>query len=256
MKVLNASVVVCGGASGLGLATVESLVGLGARVTVVDLPTSPGPEVVERFDGAAHFVPADVTEADQVADALAQARSFGGAIRGIVHTAGRGARIRLVGKDGKPGELAAFEQVIRLNVIGSYNILRLGAAAMMQDGPTDGERGAIVLTASVAAFEGQIGQIAYAGAKAAVVGMTLPAARDLASSAIRVCTIAPGVFDTPLVRSVLRPDITESLERSVPFPKRLGRSDEFARMAVHVLQNEYLNGTSLRLDGAIRMAPR
>lgn len=255
MNLDRQSVVVSGGASGLGLATAMRLSKAGAVVTIVDLPGSPGARVAADIGGGVRFAAADVTDAEQFAAAL-DAADQAGPLRAVVHTAGRGARIRLVDADGSPGGLAPFEEVVRLNVIGSYNALRLGAARMARHEPLDGERGVVVLTASVAAFEGQIGQIAYSAAKAGIAGMTLPAARDLASKAIRVVTIAPGVFDTPLVQNVLRPDIRQALEESVPFPKRLGESDEYAALAVHVLENSYLNGTTVRLDGAIRMAPR
>ena len=256
MQIQGNSFAITGGASGLGLATAEKLVSDGGLVTLIDLPHSKGAAQASRLGPAVRFVEADVTDTEQLTAALAAAADLG-PLRGILHSAGRGARIRLVSKDGEPGDLAAFEQVIRLNVIGSYNALRLGAAEMVKSGPTDsGERGAIVLTASVAAYEGQIGQIAYSSAKAAVVGMTLTSARDLASSAIRVCTIVPGVFDTPLVRTVLRPDIQEALESAVPFPKRMGQASEYAALAQHIFENTYLNGECVRLDGAIRMAPR
>lgn len=255
MQIKDSSIVISGGASGLGLATAERLVAGGARVALLDLPSSAGEAQAARLGSAAQFLAADVTEADQVAAALEEVGRHG-PLRGIVHTAGRGARIRLVAKDGTPGDLEQFEFVTRLNIIGSYNVLRLGAAEMVKHEPVDGERGAIILTASVAAYEGQIGQIAYASAKAAIVGMTITSARDLASSAIRVCTIVPGIFDTPLVNNVLRPDIRAALSSAVPFPKRMGQPSEYAALAQHILENTYLNGESLRLDGAIRMAPR
>lgn len=255
MQITDSSIVISGGASGLGLATAERLVAAGGRIALLDLPSSDGQAQADRLGPGARFLTADVTDADQVAHALREVGQDG-PIRGIVHTAGRGARIRLVSKDGEPGDLEQFEYVIRLNIVGSYNILRLGAAEMVKHEPVDGERGAIILTASVAAYEGQIGQIAYASAKAGIVGMTITSARDLASSAIRVCTIVPGIFDTPLVNNVLRPDIRAALSSAVPFPKRMGQPPEYAALAQHILENTYLNGESLRLDGAIRMAPR
>ncbi|SHK03230.1 NAD(P)-dependent dehydrogenase, short-chain alcohol dehydrogenase family [Pseudonocardia thermophila] len=254
MQLAQSAVAVTGGASGLGRAAAERLAAAGARVTIVDLPSSRGAEVAAEI--GACFVPADVTEADQLAAAFAEAAEHS-PLRAVVHAAGRGARIRLVSKSGEPGDLTAFEEVVRLNVVGSYNALRLGPAEMVKHPAPEGEeRGAVVLTASVAAYEGQIGQIAYSAAKAAVVGMTITAARDLASSAVRVCTIVPGIFDTPLVRTVLRPDIQEALESAVPYPKRMGRPAEYGALAQHILENPYLNGECIRLDGAIRMAPR
>jgi NAD(P)-dependent dehydrogenase (short-subunit alcohol dehydrogenase family) len=172
-----------------------------------------------------------------------------------VHCAGTGNALRVVGKDGTPGDLDAFAKIININLIGSFNVLRLAAAAIAKNEPIDGERGACVLTASVAAFEGQIGQIAYSASKGGVVGMTIVAARDLASHNIRVCTIAPGIMDTPLL-GALRDDIKASLGATVPNPARLGRVEEFADIAATVLRNGYLNGETIRLDGAIRMAPR
>jgi NAD(P)-dependent dehydrogenase (short-subunit alcohol dehydrogenase family) len=255
MQIEHSTFVISGGASGLGLATAERLVAAGANVALIDLPTSDGAAHADRLGARARFLAADVTQPDQVAAALAKVNAQA-PIRGIVHTAGRGARIRLVSKNGEPGDFAEFEQVIRLNILGSYNLLRLGAAQMVKHQPVEGERGVIVLTASVAAYEGQIGQVAYAAAKAGVVGMTITSARDLASSAIRVCTIAPGIFDTPLVNNVLRPDIRADLEGAVPFPKRMGQAPEYAALAQHILENAYLNGETIRLDGAIRMAPR
>ena len=179
-----------------------------------------------------------------------------GPVRAIVHCAGRGGdRVRIIGKDRAPGDLDTFAEVIRINLIGTYNVLRLAAANLSGNEPVDGERGAIVLTASVAAFDGQIGQTSYAASKAAVHGMTLVAARDLASWNIRVNTIAPGVFDTPMLAR-LRTDIREGLAATVPFPKRLGSAADYAHMAVSLLENGYVNGETIRLDGAIRMAPR
>ncbi|MBN6056719.1 SDR family NAD(P)-dependent oxidoreductase [Nonomuraea sp. RK-328] len=254
MRLEGLCTAVTGGASGLGLATARRLVEAGAKVVVIDLPGSAGADVVKELGEAATFVPADVTDADQFAAALDVADGFGG-LRGLVHCAGAGRRLRLLDKKGDPGSLEDFEWVIRLNLIGSFNALRLAAARMARHDEVDGERGAIVLTASVAAFEGQIGQIPYTAAKAGIVGMTLTAARDLASRSIRVCTIAPGIMDTPLLAR-LREDVRASLEATVPNPARLGRPEEFARLACQILENGYLNGETIRLDGAIRMAPR
>ncbi|MGK5532043.1 SDR family NAD(P)-dependent oxidoreductase [Streptomyces sp. URMC 129] len=254
MRLEGLSTAVTGGASGLGLATARRLVAAGGRVTVIDLPTSSGAAVAAELGPAVRFVAADVTDAEQFAAALDAADAHG-PLRGLVHCAGASRKVRLLDKEGNPGSAEDFEWVIKLNLTGSFNALRLGAARMAGHEETDGERGAIVLTASVAAYEGQIGQIPYTASKAGIVGMTLTAARDLASKSIRVCTIAPGIMDTPLLAR-LREDVRTSLAAAVPNPARLGRTDEFARLAGHILENGYLNGETIRLDGAIRMAPR
>jgi NAD(P)-dependent dehydrogenase (short-subunit alcohol dehydrogenase family) len=254
MRLEGLCTAVTGGASGLGLATARRLAAAGGKVVVIDLPGSAGADVVKELGEAARFAAADVTDAEQFAAALDVAGELGG-LRGLVHCAGAGRRLRLLDKEGNPGSLEDFEWVIKLNLIGSFNALRLAAARMARQDEIDGERGAIVLTASVAAYEGQIGQIPYTAAKAGIVGMTLTAARDLASRSIRVCTIAPGIMDTPLLAR-LREDVRASLEAGVPNPVRLGRPDEFARLACQILENGYLNGEAIRLDGAIRMAPR
>jgi NAD(P)-dependent dehydrogenase (short-subunit alcohol dehydrogenase family) len=255
MQISGISAVVTGGASGLGLATAERLVAGGASVTVVDLPTSPGEEVAARLGTAARFVAADITQESEVAAALDAAESAG-PLRGVVHCAGRGGdRVRIIDRDRVPGALDTFAEVLRVNLIGTYNVLRLAAARISGNEPVDGERGAIVLTASVAAFDGQIGQTSYTAAKAGVHGLTLVAARDLASWGIRVNTIAPGVFDTPMLAR-LRDDIREGLAAGVPFPKRLGAAEDYAHLAVALLENGYVNGETVRLDGAIRMPPR
>jgi NAD(P)-dependent dehydrogenase (short-subunit alcohol dehydrogenase family) len=254
MRLEGLSTAVTGGASGLGLATARRLVEAGGSVTLVDLPDAPGEEAARQLGPAATFAPADVTDAEQFAAALDVADRRGG-LRAVVHCAGGGRRVRLLERDGSPGSLADFEHVLRLNLVGTFNALRLAAARMAAHPEVDGERGAIVLTASVAAYEGQIGQIPYTAAKAGIVGMTLTAARDLANRGIRVCTIAPGVMDTPLLGR-LRDDIRDALAASVPNPHRLGRPDEFGHLACGILENPYLNGETIRLDGAIRMAPR
>jgi NAD(P)-dependent dehydrogenase (short-subunit alcohol dehydrogenase family) len=254
MKLSESVVAVTGGASGLGLATAQRLVDMGARVALVDLPTSDGEAAAAALGDGAIFAPGDVTDEGSFAGALDAAESLG-PLRGLVHCAGSGRRLRLLDKEGNPGSQADFEFVIKLNLVGSFNALRLGAARMARHDPVDGERGAIIMTASVAAFEGQIGQIPYTASKAGVVGMTITAARDLASKAIRVCTIAPGIIDTPLLGR-LREDVREGLAASVPNPQRLGRPDEYAHLAAHILENSYLNGETIRLDGALRMAPR
>ena len=254
MQLSGLTTAVTGGASGLGLATAQRLVAAGGQVTIIDLPSSAGEQVAADLGDAARFVAADVTDSEQFAAAL-DAAGERGPLRGLVHCAGAGRRLRVLDKDGEPGSLEDFEWVMKLNVTGSFNALRLGAARMARNEAVDGERGAIVLTASVAAFEGQIGQLPYTASKAAIVGMTLNAARDLASKAIRVCTIAPGIMDTPLLAR-LRDDVRASLEASVPNPPRLGNTAEFALLAGQILENGYLNGETIRLDGAIRMAPR
>jgi NAD(P)-dependent dehydrogenase (short-subunit alcohol dehydrogenase family) len=252
LEALNTAVT--GGASGLGLASARRLVKEGGFVTLIDLPTSAGERAAEELGENAQFIAADVTDAGSFAAALDAADAKGG-LRGLVHCAGAGRRMRILDKDGTPGSLEDFEFVIKLNLTGSFNALRLGAERMARQDLVDGERGAIVLTASVAAYEGQIGQINYSASKAGIVGMTVVAARDLASRSIRVCTIAPGIMDTPLLAR-LRDDVRTGLAASVPHPPRLGRDDEFALLAVQILENGYLNGETIRLDGGIRMAPR
>lgn len=254
MRLEGLTTAVTGGASGLGLATARRLSKEGGRVTIIDLPSSDGERLADELGENATFAAADVTDADQFATALDVADAQGG-LRGLVHCAGAGRRMRILDKDGIPGSLEDFEFVVRLNLVGSFNALRLGAERMARLEPVGGERGAIVLTASVAAYEGQIGQINYTASKAGIVGMTLTAARDLASRNIRVCAIAPGIMDTPLLAR-LRDDVRASLEASVPNPARLGDVDEFGHLAGAILENGYLNGETIRLDGAIRMAPR
>ncbi|WP_018505308.1 SDR family NAD(P)-dependent oxidoreductase [Parafrankia discariae] len=248
------SVLVTGGASGLGLGTARVLLERGAAVTVVDLPSSPGKDVAAEL--GVRFVAADITDTEQFEAALDEAESAG-PLRAVVHCAGRGGdRNRILDKQGNAGPLDSYADVIRINLVGTYNVVRLAAQRMAKNEELlDGDRGAIVLTASVAAFEGQIGQTAYASAKAGVRGMTIVAARDLASWAIRVNTIAPGVFETPMLGR-LRDDIRDGLAAGVPHPKRLGTPADFGRLATDLLENSYLNGEVIRLDGALRMAPR
>lgn len=252
---INESVfAITGGASGLGFATASRLARQGAKVALVDLPTSNGTAAAAEIGENAIFAPADVTDEQAFGSALDAAEEMG-PLRGVVHCAGAGRTTRLLDKQGNPGSQADFEFVIRLNLVGSYNALRLGAARMAKHDPVDGERGAVIMTASAAAFEGQIGQIPYAAAKAGIHGMTIVAARDLASKGIRVCTIAPGIMDTPMMAR-LGEEVRQSLAASVPNPRRLGRADEYAQLAQSILENPYLNGETIRLDGAIRMAPR
>jgi NAD(P)-dependent dehydrogenase (short-subunit alcohol dehydrogenase family) len=252
MDLAHASVLVTGGASGLGLATVRRLAARGAAVTILDLSSSPGAAVAAEIGPGASFVPADVTVASEVAEAVAAA---GAPLRAVVHCAGRGGTVRVLDRDGRPGNAEMFETVIRINVIGTYNVLCQSAAVMAASEPEGDDRGVIVLTASVAAFEGQIGQLPYATSKAGIVGMTIVAARDLAKCQIRVNTIAPGVFDTPILAR-LGPEVKAGLASAVPHPHRLGRADEFAMLAEQVIDNPMLNGETIRLDGALRMPPR
>lgn len=254
MKIEGSSAVVTGGASGLGLATARRLIDLGARVVLIDLPDSAGAEVAASLGPNVRFAPADVTTEDSMKAALDVAESLG-PLRVLVHCAGRGGPVRVLDKDGNPGSLAAYENIIRINLIGTFNTLRLAAARMARNEAVEDERGVCVLTASVAAYEGQIGQIPYASSKAGVVGMTIVAARDLASKQIRVCTIAPGIFDTPMLARVSA-EARKTLSASVPHPARLGQADEYAQLAMHIVANPMLNGETIRLDGALRMAPR
>lgn len=254
MQIKDSSALVTGGASGLGLATVKRLIAQGVKVVIADLPGSNGAAVAQELGDAVRFAPADVTSEAQMMAAYDAAETLG-TLRVLVSCAGRGGALRLVEKDGSPGSLEAYENVVRINLIGTFNALRLAAARMAKNEPIDGERGVCVLTASVAAYEGQIGQIPYASSKAGIVGMTLVAARDLARKAIRVCTIAPGLFDTPLLAR-LPEEVKASLGKSVPNPARLGKPDEFAMLAMHIIENPMFNGETVRLDGALRMAPR
>jgi NAD(P)-dependent dehydrogenase (short-subunit alcohol dehydrogenase family) len=253
MHINGSTTLVTGGASGLGLATARGIVDRGGRVVLADVSAELGAKAVADLGDAARFVHADVTDEQAVAEALDAA----GPVRFVVHCAGRGGdRTRILDKNGAPGDLATFTEVIRVNLIGTYNVLRLAASKIAENETLDdGDRGAIVLTASVAAFDGQIGQTSYTASKAGVHGMTLVAARDLASRQIRVNTIAPGIMDTPMLGR-LREDIREGLAATVPHPKRLGNPEDYARLALEMLENSYLNGQTVRLDGAIRMAPR
>ncbi|MQY21486.1 SDR family NAD(P)-dependent oxidoreductase [Nocardia macrotermitis] len=255
MQIDGSSALITGGASGLGLATARRIIDRGGKVVLADISEEQGEKAVAELGSAARFARADVTDEQSVGAALDLAAQQG-PLRFVVHCAGRGGdRTRIIDRERKPGELDTFSEVIRVNLIGTYNVLRLAAAKLAENEVADGDRGAIVLTASVAAFDGQIGQTSYTAAKAGVHGMTLVAARDLASWQIRVNTIAPGIMDTPMLGR-LRSDIRDSLAATVPHPKRLGDPDDFGRLAVELLENPYLNGQTIRLDGAIRMAPR
>ena len=252
MRVEGTVALVTGGASGLGRATAERLADLGARVVVLDLPGSDGKAVAGGLGG--EFAPADVTDPDAVSAAVDLAAGLG-PLRVVVSCAGIGPPARVVGKDGSPMPLAAFSKVVEVNLVGTFNVIRVAAAAMAALDPVDEERGVLVNTASVAAFEGQIGQAAYAASKGGIVGMTLPIARELGGRQIRVVTIAPGLFETPLLAS-LPDEAKQSLGRQVPHPSRLGRPEEYAALVQQIVENPMLNGETIRLDGAIRMAPR
>lgn len=255
MELRGAAAVVTGGASGLGAGTAAALVEQGAQVVLTDLATSEGAAVAGKLGPAARFVPADITDEDTLAAPFEAAQRLGD-LRAVVHCAGRGGdRLRIIDKNREPAPLQSFVDVLQVNLIGTYNVLRLAAARMSGNTVEHGDRGAIVLTASAAAFEGQIGQTSYTAAKGAVHAMTIVAARDLASWAIRVNTIAPGVFDTPMLAR-LRDDIREGLAATVPHPRRLGAADDYAELAITLLRNGYVNGETIRLDGALRMAPR
>ena len=253
MQIAGSVALVTGGASGLGLATVRKLVDSGAKAVIVDLPSSQGKQVAEDLGENVVFVAADVTDEAQVAAAVEAAAGLG-TLRITVNCAGIGNAHRTVNKNG-PFPLDAFAKVIQVNLIGTFNVIRLAAAQIVKAEPVDGERGVIVNTASVAAFDGQIGQAAYSASKGGVVGMTLPIARDLASMLVRVVTIAPGLFETPLL-GALPDEAKKSLGAQVPHPSRLGQPPEYAALAAHIVENPMLNGEVIRLDGAIRMAPR
>lgn len=247
-------VIVTGGASGLGGATAKMIAAAGGKVLIADVNADLGTQFAAEIGAGSRFVRCDVTS-DADAKATVNAACEMGTLVGLVNCAGVGSPGKTVGKDG-PLPLEAFSRVININLIGTFNMIRIAAAAMMGNAPSDeGERGVIVNTASVAAFDGQIGQSAYAASKGGVVGMTLPIAREFARDGIRVVTIAPGLFLTPLLQS-LPPAAQESLGKQVPFPARLGRPEEFAQMVGHVFANLMLNGETIRLDGAIRMAPK
>jgi NAD(P)-dependent dehydrogenase (short-subunit alcohol dehydrogenase family) len=247
--------IVTGGASGLGRATASRLIAGGGRVAILDLARSSGADAARELGDRAAFVAADVTTGDALASAVDQARAHLGGLNVLVNCAGIGTATRTVGRSG-PARLDEFTMVIQVNLIGTFNCIRLAAAEMAKNEPgADGERGVIINTASVAAFDGQIGQAAYSASKGGIVGMTLPIARDLASLGIRVMTIAPGIFDTPLLGTLPEP-IRASLAKQIPFPQRLGRADEYAALAVHIVENVMLNAETIRLDGGIRMQPR
>jgi NAD(P)-dependent dehydrogenase (short-subunit alcohol dehydrogenase family) len=254
MDIAGASALVTGGASGLGLATARRLAAAGAVVTIIDLPTSAGSDVAAELGGA--FAPADVTSPDQVAEAV-QTAAASGPLRVVVNCAGIAPPAKVLDRDGNPSPLDAFERIIRVNLIGTYNVIAQASAVMSRTDPhpSSGDRGVIVNTASVAAFDGQIGQPAYSASKGGVHAMTLPIARELARYGIRVLTIAPGIMETPMLAG-LPQAAQDSLGEQVPYPARLGRPDEYAQLVMAIVENGYLNGETIRLDGAIRMAPK
>lgn len=252
MQITDTAAIVTGGASGLGGATAAALAKRGAQVFALDLPAAI--ETAPEVEGIT-YVRTDVTEPDQVRDAVDRATSSGAPLRVVVNCAGIGPSARILSRKG-PHDLDLFRRVVEVNLVGTFNVLTVAAQAIAQTEPLrDDQRGVIINTASVAAFEGQIGQIAYSASKGGVVGMTVPAARDLASAGIRVMTIAPGIIDTPMLATVSE-EFRAGLAEGVPFPKRLGRPDEFAQLALDIVEHDYLNGDVIRLDGALRMSPR
>jgi NAD(P)-dependent dehydrogenase (short-subunit alcohol dehydrogenase family) len=255
MQIEGAAAVVTGGASGLGEATVRELVARGAKVVILDRDEARGNALVSELGDSVAFAKTDVTSEPEVQAAITRAEAFG-ALRVAISCAGIGWAQRTVNKEGIPHDLGFFNTVVGVNLVGTFNVLRLAAAAMAKNAPlADGERGVVINTASIAAYDGQIGQIAYAASKAGVVGMTLPAARDLSKSGIRVLTIAPGTFFTPML-ALLPEEQRQALASGIPFPPRLGVPADFARLAMHMVENSYLNGETVRLDGALRMPPK
>ncbi|MCX7257044.1 MAG: SDR family NAD(P)-dependent oxidoreductase [Polaromonas sp.] len=254
MQIQGQAALVTGGGSGLGEASARELARLGAKVAVLDVNLANAERVAADIGGIA--CACDITNTESLQAAIAQAAAAHGPARILMNIAGVGAAKRLIAKDGSPAPLEDFAKVVNINLIGTYNVARLFAAECAKQAPLeDGERGVMVFTASVAAFDGQVGQQAYSASKGGVVGMTLPMARDLAQHGIRVCTIAPGLFATPLMKT-LPEAVQASLAASIPFPQRLGKPEEFAQLAAHIVSNTHLNGEVIRLDGALRMAPR
>jgi NAD(P)-dependent dehydrogenase (short-subunit alcohol dehydrogenase family) len=254
MEIAGKTALVTGGASGLGLATVELLVKRGARAMILDLPSSSGRDVAARLGDAVQFAPADVRSEEEVEKAVQLAVDAFGGLQILVNCAGIGIPRRILGREGML-PLDEFRKVLDVNLVGTFNVIRLGARQIAKTEPEGDERGVIINTASVAAFEGQIGQASYTASKAGIVGLTLVVARELASQLIRCCTIAPGIMDTPLLGQ-LSEEVRASLAAMVPHPARLGRPAEYAKLAAQIVENGYLNGETIRLDGAIRMAPR
>jgi NAD(P)-dependent dehydrogenase (short-subunit alcohol dehydrogenase family) len=256
MKSYDVAAVVSGGASGLGEATTRELVARGAAVTILDLQEDRGQALAAELGGHTTFVRTDVTDEASVQAAITEATGKDRPLRIAINCAGIGWAQRTVGRNAEPHDFGAFVKVVSVNLVGTFNVLRLAAAAMSQtEAGEDGERGVVVNTASIAAYDGQIGQLAYSASKGGIVGMTLPAARDLAAVGIRVCTIAPGLVDTPLL-GTLPEQARAALSSGVPFPKRLGRPDDFAQLALNIVEHGYLNGEVIRMDGALRMAPK
>lgn len=254
MQIANNVFIVTGGASGLGEATVRRLAAAGGKVVVADVQADAGTALAKTLGTSARFVQCDVTREGDAQQAVAAAQALG-ELRGLVNCAGIAIGEKTIGKDG-PHALASFTRVISVNLIGSFNMIRVAADAMSRlAASADGERGVLINTASVAAFDGQIGQVAYAASKGGVVGMTLPVARDLARSGIRCVTIAPGLFATPMLLGMPQ-EVQDSLGKQVPFPSRLGQPAEYAALACHIIENVMLNGETIRLDGAIRMQPK
>lgn len=255
MQVSGSSFLVTGASSGLGAACARQLIGAGAHVVLADINEPQGQALAAELGTRASFIRVDVTDESSVQAAVARAQALPGGLAGAMNCAGIISAARVVGKEG-PHDLAAFSKVIQVNLIGTFNVLRLAAAAMATRTPNEeGERGVFIATASVAAYDGQMGQAAYAASKAGVAGMMLPAARDLARSGIRVMAIAPGIMDTPMMAGMTE-QVRASLAAQVPFPPRLGRPSEFAALAQHIIENPLLNGEVIRLDGAIRMGPK
>ncbi len=256
MEIPGKTFLITGGGSGLGAATARLLIASGASVLIADINEEAGQRLATELGGArARFARTDVTDADSVQNAIQAARDAFGGLHGAINCAGIGLAEKVLGKAG-PHALDSFARVIDVNLIGTFNVIRLAAAVMAQQQPApDGERGVIINTASIAAFEGQIGQAAYAASKGGIVSLTLPVARELARHGIRVMTIAPGIFDTPLLAG-LPEAARQSLEQQVPFPPRLGRPSEYAMLVKHIVENEMLNGEVIRLDGALRMGPK
>ena len=255
MKIAGKVALVTGGASGLGLATARMLSAEGASVVIADLASSDGRATAENLGDRARFAPTDVTSAQDAVAALRVATEELGGLHVLVNCAGVGTPGRVLSRSGDPADLEHFELVVRINLIGSFNMIRVAAAQMATQEPDGEERGVIVNTASIAAFDGQIGQAAYSASKGGIVGMTLPVARDLASRLIRCASIAPGTFDTPMLAGV--PEAARSqLAEAIPHPHRLGRPEEYAALVRHIVENPMINGETIRLDGALRMAPR
>ncbi len=253
MKIDEQSAIVTGGASGLGGATVDMLAQSGAKVAIFDMNEEQGKAKAKAVNGA--FFKVDVTDALSVENAVAEARSQHGTARILVNCAGIGPAAKVIGRDGLAASLETFNSVLNVNLSGTFNVLSKFAAALHEAEPRGEERGVIVNTASVAAFDGQIGQAAYSASKGGVLAMALPIARDLMNDGVRVNTTLPGIFQTPMV-AMMPPNVQEALAAQVPFPKRLGTAEEYARLAIFIVENPYLNAESIRLDGGIRMAPR